>query len=95
MKGYVIFRETVFDQDAFDRYKSMSPGSIEQFGGRFLVRGGPVDVLEGEMAHQRVVIIEFPSVDAARSWYHSEEYADARELRLKISRGDAILVQGV
>ncbi len=95
MKGYVIFQETVFDQDAFDRYKSMSPKSIEHFGGRFLVRGGPVDVLEGEMAHQRVVVIEFPSVDAAQSWYHSEEYADARELRLKISRGDAILVQGV
>ncbi len=95
MKGYVIFQETVFDQEAFDRYKSMSPKSIEQFGGSFLVRGGPVDVLEGEMSHERVVVIEFPSAEAARAWYHSDEYADARDLRLKISRGDAILVQGI
>ena len=95
MKGYVIFQETVFDQEEFDRYKSMSPRSIEKFGGSFLVRGGPVDVLEGVMSHERVVVIEFPSVEAARSWYQSDDYADARDVRLQISRGDAILVQGV
>lgn len=95
MKGYVIFQETVSDPEEFDRYKSMSPTSIEQFGGAFLVRGGPVELLEGEMSHERVVVIAFPSVDAARAWYHSEEYADARELRLRISQGDAFLAQGV
>lgn len=95
MKGYVIFQESVFDQAEFDRYKSMSPQSIETFGGTFVVRGGPVEPLEGEFTFERVVVIEFPTVDAARSWYHSDEYADAKELRLKISSGQAVLVEGV
>ena len=95
MKGYVIFQESVFDQVEFDRYKTMSPKSIEAFGGRFVVRGGPVEPLEGEFTFERVVVIEFPSVDAARAWYESDEYADAKALRLKISSGQAVLVEGV
>ena len=95
MKGYVIFQESIFDQAEFDRYKSMSPQSIKKYGGTFVVRGGPVEPLEGEFGFERVVVIEFPSVDAARAWYRSEEYADAKELRLKISSGQALLVEGV
>lgn len=95
MTGYVIFQENVFDQAEFDRYKTLSPQSIERFGGEFLVRGGPIEALEGSFSHERVVIIAFPSVEAARSWYESEDYAEAKALRLQISTGDAILVQGV
>lgn len=95
MKGYVVFQENVFDQSKFDRYKSMSPQSIKKYGGQFVVRGGQIDTLEGEFEFERIVVIEFPSVEAARSWYYSIEYADAKELRLKISTGHAILVEGV
>ena len=95
MTAYVIFQETVFDAAEFERYKTMSPLSIEKFGGEFIVRGGPVETLEGKFTHERVVVIAFPSMEAARSWYHSDEYADARDLRLKISKGDALLVEGI
>ncbi len=94
MTGYIIFQETVHDAAEFERYKEMSPVSIARFGGEFIVRGGPVETLEGECKHERVVVIAFPSTDAARSWYHSDDYKDARELRLRISNGDTILVQG-
>ena len=72
----------------------MSPASIAKFDGEFVVRGGPIELLEGQFEWQRVVVIAFPSADRARDWYNSDEYADARALRLKISRGLAILVEG-
>ena len=95
MKGYVIFQETVFDQAAFERYKSLSPQSIGRYGGKFIVRGGRVEPLEGAFGFERVVVIEFPSVEAARDWYHSTDYAEAKALRLQISEGQAILVEGI
>lgn len=95
MPAYVIFQENVFDKDTFDEYKKISPVSVEKFGGRFVVRGGPIEILEGAMAFERVVIIEFPTTDAARTWHGSAEYAPAMALRQKISKGDAILVEGV
>ena len=95
MKGYVIFQEDISDPSAFERYKAMSPRSIAKFGGAFVVRGGQIETLEGEFGYERVVVIEFPSVEAARSWYVSTDYAEAKALRLRISKGDAILVQGV
>ena len=95
MKGYVVFQETISDAEAFERYKQLSPQSIAKYGGEFLVRGGPVETLEGRFARERVVVIAFPSPEAARAWYDSEEYRDAKALRLTIAEADAILVQGV
>ena len=94
MKGYVIFQEDILDQGAFETYKKLSPQSIAAYGGEFIVRGGDIDVLEGEFSHERVVVIAFPSPEHARAWYNSDDYAGARELRLQISKGSAILVTG-
>ena len=94
MKGYVIFQEDVLDQEGFEQYKAMSPTSIQKYGGEFVVRGGDIDVLEGEFKHGRVVVIAFPSVEQAKAWYHSDEYAEAKALRVKVSRGQAIVVPG-
>ena len=95
MKGYVIFLEDVFDQQEFERYKTMSPGSIQKYGGEFVVRGGDIESLEGDFSYGRIVVIAFPTIEKARAWYHSDEYADAKVLRLKISSGQAVLVEGV
>jgi len=95
MKGYFVFEEDVLNQAEFERYKSLSPQSIKKYGGEFLVRGGEVEALEGGFNYQRLVIIAFPSVEAAKSWYHSEEYAEAKDLRLRISKGNALLVAGL
>ena len=95
MKGYVIFQENISDQAAFDHYKTMSPQSIEKYGGIFIVRGGEIAKLEGNFEFQRVVVIEFPSVKQARAWYNSDLYSDAKDVRLKASQGDAIIVSGI
>ncbi len=95
MKGYVIFLEDVFDAAEFERYKQMSPHSIRQYGGKFIIRGSDIEMLEGTFNKSRVVVLEFPSVQAARDWHASDDYADAKDLRLKISKCDAILVAGV
>ncbi len=95
MKGYIIFQENVFDKEGFEKYKLMSPDSIARYGGEFVVRGGEIEVLEGKFDFERVVVIQFPSVEQARSWYFSDEYEEAKEFRLKISAGQAVLVQGL
>lgn len=95
MPAYIIFQENVFDENGFEEYKKISPVTVEKFGGRFIVRGGPIEKLEGTMAFERVVIIEFPTTDAAREWHGSCEYAPAKAMRQKISEGDAVLVEGV
>ncbi len=94
MPGYVYFQEDVFDHERFEEYKKQSVKSITQYGGKFIVRGGEIQVLEGDFNFSRVVIIEFPSVQVARDWYESEEYAAAKALRLEISKGEAVLVAG-
>ena len=95
MTSYVIFQEDVLDPAAFETYKQLSPASIAKFGGEFIVRGGPIEVLEGDFSWQRVVVIAFPSTERARAWFDSEDYADAKAMRLKISKGVAILVEGI
>ena len=95
MAAYIIFQENVLDKDAFEDYKKMSSTTVEQFGGRFVVRGGPIERLEGNMTFERMVVIEFPSTDAARAWHGSSEYAAAKAMRQKISEGDAVLVEGI
>ena len=95
MKGYFIFEETIHDAAEFERYKSLTPQTVEKYSGAFVVRGGTLEAVEGAFDHQRLVIIAFPSVEAARAWYDSEDYAEAKALRQKISTGNAFLVEGV
>ena len=94
MSAYIVFQETIHDAETFEEYKKLSPTSIKEFGGRFIVRGGQIENLEGEIEHSRVVIIEFPNADSARAWHSSSIYLPAKELRLAISSGTATLVEG-
>jgi uncharacterized protein (DUF1330 family) len=95
MAAYVIAHIDVQDPVRYEDYKSMSPVSIEQYGGRFIARGGAVEVLEGNWQPKRLVLLEFPTADAARQWYASEEYAPARALRQATSTGDLVMLEGV
>ncbi len=72
----------------------MVPATIEKFGGRFLVRGGATQVLEGEWPQRRRVILEFPSVEAARQWWDSPEYEKPKALRQANSDGRLLLIEG-
>jgi len=94
MPAYIIADVQVSDPAAYERYRPLAAASIAHFGGRFVVRGGKVDLLEGGPQPERIVVIEFADVDAARRWYHSEEYQSALKIRQAASRGRVILVEG-
>lgn len=95
MPAYVIAHIDVKDPVRYEDYKKMSPVSIEQFGGRFLARAGHTERLEGTWEPKRLVLLEFPSVEAARAWWASDEYAPAKALRQATSSGDMVVIAGV
>jgi uncharacterized protein (DUF1330 family) len=95
MAAYVIAELTVTDPTGFEEYRRGVESTIKQHGGRYLVRGGWSDTLEGAWRPSRVVVLEFPSVEAARRWYDSPEYAPLKALRMKTARTEALLIEGV
>ena len=95
MPGYVIGNINVTDPDAFEEYRGMVPATIAAYGGKYLVRGGVADVVEGDWTPNRLVVLEFESVERAREWYNSPEYTPAKAVRLKASTGDLLFVEGV
>jgi len=94
MRAFVIAAETVKDESMFAEYRKAVPATIEAFGGKFVARGGGLTLLEGEWKHPRVVIIEFPSREAAEAWYASPEYRKIIGLRLDSTAGDLIIIEG-
>jgi uncharacterized protein (DUF1330 family) len=93
--AYIIVEVAVQDPVRYERYKELVPPSIAAYGGRFIARGGAVEALEGDWRPARLVILEFPSVERARTWWASPEYAEAKALRLATARSKMILVEGV
>jgi uncharacterized protein (DUF1330 family) len=94
MKAYVIVQETVKDEEMFAAYRNGVVATLEEFGGRFVVRGGQLTVVEGEWPHPRLVVIEFPSREAAEGWYRSPAYQELLPLRLGSSVGNLVIVDG-
>ena len=95
MPAYVLAQIDVEDESKYDAYKSAVPATIEQYGGRDVVRGATPEVLSGALELPRVVLIEFPNVERARSWYHSDEYQAIAKLRTDASRGLLMILDGV
>ena len=94
MPDYVINDMEITDPALFEEYKKLSPATVAQYGGRFLARGGRTETLEGSWSPKRLVILEFASLEKARAWIESAEYAPARELRQRASRSNLIIVEG-
>lgn len=94
MPAYVIADVDVHDPETYRRYAALVPGTLEPFGGRFLVRGGDHEVLEGSWQPLRLVVLEFPSADHARQWYVSDAYVEAMAIRASASDGNIVLVDG-
>ena len=95
MPAYVIVETDVTDPEQYEQYKAASPAAIAAGGGRFLVRGGELAVLEGDWQPPRLVLLEFEDLEAARRWYDSEAYQAARKLRDGAASFRAVAVQGV
>ena len=95
MPAYVFANIRVDDPIAYQRYVQVVPGTIESFGGRYLARGGRVEVLEGDIQPGRTIIIEFPTFEDAQRWYASPEYCAVKDIRLGCARGEVVIVDGV
>ena len=94
MAAYIIAEIEITDPDTYDRYRAQTPDVIERYGGRFIVRGGPAQMLEGDRPPGRLVVIEFPDTATARCFYDSPEYQAIIGLRQQASQGRLILVEG-
>ena len=95
MAAYIIVDVEITDPVRYAEYIRVVPPTIAKYGGRFLVRGGKAETLEGSWKPGRVVVVEFPTFEKAREWWESEEYRGPRTLRQSASVTDMILVQGV
>jgi uncharacterized protein (DUF1330 family) len=95
MAAYVLAEIEITNPEGYREYTTMVPPTISQYGGRFLTRGGKVEALEGDWPQRRRVLIEFPSVDAAKKWWDSPEYEKPKALRRANSRGRLLLLEGI
>lgn len=95
-KGYLIAEAKVHDAEVYERYKLQSLAAVEQYGGRFIVRGGAADVLEGKWTPpSRMVIVEFDSPEQAKRFYDSPEYQAARQVRENAAEMNMLVISGV
>jgi uncharacterized protein (DUF1330 family) len=95
MPAYLIARVHVQEPTAYEEYKRLAAASLEKFGGRYRARGGTTVTLEGEEEENRVVVVEFPSLERAQAWYRSPEYQRAITARTGCASGQFILVDGL
>jgi uncharacterized protein (DUF1330 family) len=94
MPAYVIAEVDVTNPAGYESYRPLAGASIAQYGGKFLVRGGDAELLEGSPDPARIVVIEFADAAAAKRWYDSPEYQAALKIRLANSRGRVLLAAG-
>jgi uncharacterized protein (DUF1330 family) len=94
MAGYIIVELDVTDRELFAKYRDLVPPIIEQYGGKYIVRGGHTEVLEGDWNPKRIVVLEFESVQRAKEFMDSEEYAPVKQMRFDSTNSNVLLVEG-
>ncbi|MBI1204473.1 MAG: DUF1330 domain-containing protein [Rhodopseudomonas sp.] len=96
MPAYVISEVKVLDEDLIASYRAQAQASIEKYGGRYLVRAGALELIEGARDRDRqYIIVEFPSMARARQWYGSPEYAEALKVRAGALDRTLVFIEGV
>ena len=95
MAAYLIVEVDTHDQQLMDEYRKHTPGLVAKYGGKWVVRGGETQTLEGDWRPPRIVVIEFADMAAARRFYDADDYKPVLALRLKAGHSRAILVDGV
>lgn len=96
MSAFFVFQNLgVVDARLFEKYKELVPSTVAQFGGRYRVLGGLVEPVEGPFSLTSPVMIEFPSLEAARAWYGSDVYQPLKQMRLRAVRSTGVLVEGL
>lgn len=94
MAGYIIVDVKVTDPEAYERYRASVPATLAAYGGKFIVRGGRAENLEGDWEPNRIVVVEFESVEKAKAWWSSQDYAAPKQLRQSASITRMIVVEG-
>ena len=94
MSAYVIVEVEIHDPKEYEEYKTLTPASIAAHDGKFIVRGGKLESLEGDWNPQRLVVLEFPTVEKAKQWWNSNEYAPAKAIRHRTAHTKMIVVEG-
>lgn len=94
MPAYIIVDVTIHNPENYAGYVKLTPGTLKAYGGKFIVRGGKTETLEGNWQPERFVVLEFPSVEKAKQWWASEEYAPAKALRQANAETRMIVVEG-
>ncbi|WP_207493260.1 DUF1330 domain-containing protein [Aridibaculum aurantiacum] len=95
MPAYVLVEVSIHDTALYEDYKKLTPAAVAAFDGRFVVRGGQAETLEGDWQPERVVVIEFPSVERAKEWWNSEQYNIAKAIRQQAAHTRMIVLPGV
>ena len=95
MAAYLVVDIEISNPAQFEEYRKLAPAAIAKFGGRYIIRGGAYEVLEGEWKPQRLTIVEFDSMEKAKAFYASAEYGAAKKARAGAAKFKALLVQGI
>ena len=95
MPAYILVEVQVHDPATYEDYKKLVPSSLEPYGGQFIIRGGKTETLEGSWSPARMVMLEFESVEQAKQWWASPEYAEAKAMRQRAAKTEMIVVEGV
>ena len=95
MPAYIIVEIDIHDPVGYEEYKKLAGASVQKYGGKYLVRGGKSEVLEGEWQPKRIVVLEFESPKRAKEWLNCEEYREPRRMRHRTASTNMILVEGM
>jgi uncharacterized protein (DUF1330 family) len=95
MPAYVIVDITISDPVLYEEYKKLTPASIQEYGGKFIIRGGRSVTMEGNWHPERIVVAQFPSIEKAQEWWHSVGYEQAKKIRHASADTRMIIVEGV
>lgn len=94
MKAYVIVEVSITDKIIYEEYKKLTPAAIAAYEGKFIVRGGHTESLEGDWHPERMVVLEFPSVKKAKEWWGSDQYSKAKAIRQDSAHTKMLIVEG-
>ena len=95
MSAYMIVEVNINDSSKYDDYKKLTPASLEPYGGKFIVRGGRAELIEGEEEPNRIVVLEFENSEKAKAWWNSPLYNEAKKIRQAAAKTRMVLVEGV
>jgi len=95
MSAYIIVQVEVTDAEVYETYRKQVPSTLDAYDGEFLVRGGNMEILEGNWPMPRCVILKFPNMEKAKAWHTSEAYAGPKAIRQTASRANSIVIEGV